>query len=142
MNKAKTGRVHKFGGFKFGNLGKRQRDIVKMLTNRRSRNLSSEMNMTGDGWKPVFKKSTRKGKKYMVVSPNGKTIHFGAIKNGIPMDQYKDSTGVGLYSKYDHNDEKRRDNYRARHSKIKIKDGSYAYKNKDQPSYWSWHFLW
>jgi hypothetical protein len=127
IEKAKTGRVRKFGGFKFGNLGKRQRDIVKMLT--------------GDGLKPEFKKSTRKDKKYM-VRYNNKLIHFGAIKNGIPMDQYKDSTGLGLYSKYDHNDEKRRDNYRARHSKIKIKDGSYAYKNKDQPSYWSWHFLW
>jgi len=103
---------------------------------------TSRVNNFGSGWKPVFKKSTRKGKKYSVVSPNGTKIHFGAIKNGIPMDQFKDSTGLKLYSKYDHNDEKRRDNYRARHSKIKLKDGSYAYLDKEQPSYWSWHYLW
>jgi hypothetical protein len=58
---------------------------------------------------------------------NNKWIHFGAIQNGIPMDQYKDSTGLGLYTKYDHLDPKRRKLYRARHKVIKLKDGTLAY---------------
>lgn len=86
----------------------------------------------------IFKKSTRKNKKYSVITPSGKTVHFGSSS----YEQYKDSTGLGLYSHLDHNDEKRRDNYRARHKKIKLKDDSYAYLNKEQPSYYSWHFLW
>ena len=90
---------------------------------------------------PEFKKSTRKDKKYM-VKVNNKWIHFGAIVNGKPMEHFKDSTGLGLYSKYDHGDKKRRDAYRARHKAIKLKDGSYAYKNKNSPSYWSWLYLW
>lgn len=90
---------------------------------------------------PVFSKSTRKDKKYMVVY-NGKKIHFGAIQNGTPMDQYKDSTGLGIYSKYDHGDKKRRASYRSRHKAIKLKDGSLAYKNKSSPSYYSWMYLW
>ena len=90
---------------------------------------------------PTFQKSTRANKKYM-VRYNNKLIHFGAIQNGVSMGQYKDNTGLGLYSKYDHKDAKRRANYRNRHKEIKLKDGSYAYKNKSSPSYWSWHYLW
>ena len=90
---------------------------------------------------PEFKKSTRKGKKYMVMY-NGKWIHFGAIVNGKPMEQFKDSTGLGLYSKYDHGDKKRRASYRARHKAIKLKDGTLAYKNKNSASYWSMNYLW
>ena len=37
----------------------------------------------------------------MVYSPKNKLIHFG--ERGA--EQYKDSTGLGLYSKYDHMDE-------------------------------------
>ena len=91
---------------------------------------------------PEIMKSTRKDKKYMVRTPKGKLIHFGAIVNGKPMEHYKDSTGLGLYSKYDHGDKKRRDKYRARHSKIFLKDGSPAYKDKEQSAYYSWVYLW
>ena len=90
---------------------------------------------------PTFSKSTRATKKYMVVY-NGKKIHFGAIVNMIPMEQFKDSTGLGLYSKYDHGDKKRRASYRARHKAIKLKDGTLAYKNKNSASYWSMKYLW
>ena len=90
---------------------------------------------------PEFKKSTRANKKYM-VEYKGKKIHFGAIVNGTPMDQFKDSTGLGLYSKYDHGDKKRRASYRARHKAIKLKDGTLAYKNKNSASYWSMKYLW
>ena len=62
-----------------------------------------------------FKKSTRDGKKYMVIAPNGKTIHFGDIK----MQQYKDTTGLGLYTHLNHNDKKRQASYLARAKGIK-----------------------
>lgn len=88
-----------------------------------------------------FKVSTRKNKKYMVKVGN-KWVHFGAIVNGKPMGQFKDITGLGVYSKYDHGDKKRRDAYRARHKAIKLKDGTPAYKNKKSGSYWSWKYLW
>jgi len=91
---------------------------------------------------PEFKKSTRKGKKYM-VKVGDKWIHFGALKpDGKGYQHYKDSTGLGLYSDLDHLDEARRKRYRERHSKILLKDGTPAYKNKEQPSYFSYNFLW
>ena len=48
---------------------------------------------------PQFKKSSRVGKKYMVMY-NGAWIHFGDAY----MEQYRDSTGLGLYSHLDHGD--------------------------------------
>ena len=50
-----------------------------------------------------IKKSTRKGKKYM-VKHNDKWIHFGALD----MEHYRDSTPLKLYSSKDHNDEDRK----------------------------------
>jgi hypothetical protein len=94
-------------------------------------------------WKPEFKKSTRPEKKYMVTTPKGKLIHFGGIKpNRQPHSQFRDSTGLGLFSKYDHNNPKRRQLYRIRHRAIKTKDGTPAYKDKEQPAYYSWFYLW
>ena len=92
---------------------------------------------------PVFKKSSRKGKKYSVVTPSGKTIHFGALKaDGKGYFHYKDSTGLGLYSHLDHGDKERKKRYRDRHSKILLKDGTPAYKSKEHPAYWSYYYLW
>jgi hypothetical protein len=87
---------------------------------------------------PEFKKSTRAGKKYMVKTPSGKWIHFGASGYG----QYFDKVPLKLYSHLNHGDKKRRENYRNRHMAIKLKDGTPAYKNKEQPAYWSWRYLW
>ena len=50
--------------------------------------------------------------------------------DGAPYPQYRDSTGLGLYSKYDHADQKRKTNYRARHS-VYLKSGYWT------PSYFS-----
>lgn len=63
-----------------------------------------------------FQRSTRKDKKYM-VKIHGKTIHFGAKS----YQQYKDSTGLGLYSHLDHGDSKRRKAYFMRHSGVPTK---------------------
>ena len=85
-----------------------------------------------------FKKSTRKGKKYMVVAPNGKTIHFGDSS----MQHYKDTTPLKLYTYLDHNDEKRRASYLARAKGIKNKKGELTWKNKNSANYYSINFLW
>ena len=73
-----------------------------------------------------FGKSKKKDKRFYVVY-NGKKIHFG-LKNG--------STFI------DHHDKRKQKAWKERHSKIKLKDGSLAYKSKTQPSYWSWTLLW
>lgn len=86
---------------------------------------------------PTFRKSTRKNKKYDVFY-NNKWISFGNVN----YNHYRDVTGLNVYSHLDHNDPKRRAAYRARHSKILLKDGTPAYKNKNQPSYWSYYYLW
>jgi hypothetical protein len=91
---------------------------------------------------PEFKKSTRKNKKYSVITPKGKTIHFGAIVAGKPMEQYKDSTGLGLYSKYDHGNNQRRKSYILRAKGIKNKDDKLTWKNKESANYYSVKFLW
>lgn len=65
-------------------------------------------------------------KRYYVVY-NGKRINFGqpgAIT-------YSDGTTI-----------EKRNAFRARHSKIALKDRSWAYQNKNQPSFWSYHLLW
>ena len=70
-----------------------------------------------------FRKSTKKNQKYDAILQNKKNnknvfVSFGGIKpDGTPYAQYKDRTPLKLYSKYDHNDNKRRDNYLKRHSK-------------------------
>lgn len=87
---------------------------------------------------PEFKKSTRKGKKYMVKTPSGKWIHFGASD----MEQYKDSTGLGLYSDKDHGDLKRRKSYLSRAKGIKNKKGELTWKDKESPNYYSVKYLW
>ena len=84
-----------------------------------------------------FKKSTRPGKKYMVVV-NGKTIHFGDSSS----EQYRDTTGLGLYTHLNHNDEKRRKSYLARAKGIKDKNGNLTWKNKNSAHDFSVRFLW
>lgn len=90
-----------------------------------------------------FQPSRVKNKKYEAVlqkktkNRDGKIVfvRFGAIKeNGDPYMQYKDTTGLGLYSKYDHLDKKRRARYIKRHAK----DINKAYS----PSWFSLRYLW
>ncbi len=87
---------------------------------------------------PEFKRSTRKNKKYMVRSPKGKLIHFGDTR----YQHYEDRTPLKLYANLNHKDPKRRQAYRKRHEAIKLKDGTPAYKNKEQSSYYSYYYLW
>jgi len=87
---------------------------------------------------PEFKKSSRKGKKYMVKTPSGKWVHFGSST----MQQYKDSTPLKLYSNLDHGDKKRRTSYLARAKGIKDKQGNLTWKNKESANYYSIRYLW
>ena len=60
----------------------------------------------------VIKKSTQQNKKYMAVFKD-KTVHFGDNR----YNHFKDKTNLKLYSHLDHNDEKRKKSYYARHGK-------------------------
>lgn len=82
-----------------------------------------------------FEKSKAKHKKYVAILINKKTgrqkiINFGDKR----YQQYKDSTGLGLYSHLDHNDSKRRANYRKRHSANSLQPYS--------ANYFSYYYLW
>tara|TARA_R110001632_G_scaffold78988_1_gene177088 strand:- start:742 stop:1029 length:288 start_codon:yes stop_codon:yes gene_type:complete len=95
------------------------------------------MPLTKDG-KPVLNKpfkgkSTPKGKKYSVyVRSNNKkgyrTIHFGSAG----MDDWRSGTAT----------KEQRKSFRARMMGIKRKDGTFAYKDKTSPAYWSLNYLW
>ncbi len=69
------------------------------------------------------------GKRFSIRSPTGKLINFGQFPH----------TGKGTF--IDHNDEKIRTAWRARHIKI-MKQGKPAYLDRESPEYYSWHILW
>jgi len=74
----------------------------------------------------AFGVSKVKGKRYYVIYDN-KIINFGSDDGSTFIDH--------------HNINKKRA-WRARHSKIKNKQGQYVYKLPSSPSFWSWHLLW
>ena len=80
------------------------------------------------GIKEEINISNAKNKRFSVIV-DGKTINFGLFE----------FSGRGTF--LDHKDEKIRDAWRARHSKI-LKDGKPAYLNKNSPEYYSWNILW
>lgn len=90
-----------------------------------------------------FKKSTKSLKKYVAILRNKKTgkdvvIHFGGIReNGKPYEQWKDNTGLRIYSKYNHGDNERRKRYQTRHGKEKSSFDKYW-----SAGYFSWKYLW
>jgi hypothetical protein len=73
-----------------------------------------------------FGVSKASGKKYYVIY-NGKRINFGAL-------------GMSDYTI--HKDKDRRRLYRARHMRIKNKQGQFVYRLKSSPSFWSLRLLW
>ena len=77
-------------------------------------------------YKPV--KSTRKNKKYMVLTKSG-VIHFGDKR----YEQFKDK--IGIYKHLDNNDPKRKKAYYDRHGDKNTKD-------KESAKYWSHKILW
>ena len=87
--------------------------------------------------KPQFKKSNAKNKKYSVITPSGKKIHFGD-KNYF---HFKD-TALGLFTNLNHNDKKRQKNYCTRSAGIKDKQGKLTKNNKESPNHYSMRYLW
>jgi hypothetical protein len=92
---------------------------------------------------PVFKKSTRKNKKYMVRNVLNKTfqdkwIHFGDIR----YQHFNDTTGLKLYSYLDHHDKIRQQSYLKRAKGIRNKKGELTYLDKNSPNYYSVNYLW
>jgi hypothetical protein len=79
-----------------------------------------------DLYKPFIYKGKAKKKYSVYVLKNGKKrlIHFGQL----PYGQYKDK--LGHYKNLDHNDKKRRDNYRKRMGKTNDKNTAKYYANK------------
>jgi len=73
-----------------------------------------------------FGPSRVRGKRFYVIY-SGKKINFGS------------STGQTFI---DHGDKRIRKAWRARHSKIKLKDGRYAYQVKTSPEWWAYRLLW
>ena len=84
-----------------------------------------------------FERSKNPKKKYDAILEDVKTkrtqrVPFGSRQ---PLyEQYKDSTGLKLYSRLDHGDNERRKNYKARHEKTRHK--------KFSASWFSDRFLW
>lgn len=72
-------------------------------------------------------KSSYKPNKKLYVVYNGKEVHFGAR---------------GYSDFLDHQDETRRQRYRARARGSTLKSGKPAYKDKNQPSYYAYNILW
>ena len=88
-----------------------------------------------------FERSKVRGKKYDAILRRKKTqkrnqpiqtrrVPFGAVG----YEQFKDSTGKGLYTQVNHGDPKRRRNYRTRHNGEN--------KRKFSSGYFSWKYLW
>lgn len=73
--------------------------------------------------------SKAKGKRF-AIKVDGKTINFGVWPY----------SGKGTF--IDHKDEKLREAWQARHSKILLKDGTPAYKSKTSPDYYAYNLLW
>jgi hypothetical protein len=92
--------------------------------------------MKKDPNKPLNKpfKSDVKGKKYSVYVKDGdkiKKVNFGA--KGAP--DFRGTDGKKASAE-------QRKSFRSRMMGIKRKDGSYAYKDKTSPAYWSLNYLW
>lgn len=84
-----------------------------------------------------IERSEKKNKKYK-VKHQGKYIHFGDKR----YQQFKDTTGLGLYSKLDHNDKTRQKSYCSRSAGIKDKNGKLTKNDKNNSNYYARKFLW
>lgn len=82
-----------------------------------------------------FTKSRTSGKKYDAILENKKTGNQRRIPFGsTAYQQYRDSSGLGLYSHLNHLDETRRANFKKRHAK--------NIKHKFSSGWFSDRYLW
>lgn len=94
------------------------------------------MDIKADRFKHIrFERSKTRGKKYDSIIEDKITKKRQRVPFGDDsFQQYRDDTGLKLYSRLDHNDEKRRQSYLARHEKTRHK--------KFSSSWYSSVFLW
>jgi hypothetical protein len=74
--------------------------------------------------------STAKNKRFAITNKDGKRVNFGLWP----------FSGAGTF--IDHNDNKVQSAWRARHSKILLKDGTPSYLKPGTAEYYSWNILW
>ena len=87
-----------------------------------------------------FERSTNPKKKYDAVLKHKETGREVRVRFGDKsLPQYKDTTGLGLYSKKDTLDKNKRRQFRARFSGTKQ---TADFKNYYSPMYFSWNKLW
>jgi len=83
-----------------------------------------------------FEKSKTKNKKYDAILKNKENKKLMRVPFGDNRyEHFKDKTGLGLYSHFNHLDKSRQKNYIARHS-VYIKEGYFS------PGYFSMKYLW
>ena len=87
--------------------------------------IAKELNIPGK-----LEVSNKVNKRFMITLDNGDVIHFGQWL-------YK---GRGTY--IDHKDDKLKSAWKARHSRVMLKDGEPAYLNIYSPNYYNWNLLW
>lgn len=94
------------------------------------------MDTQSDRFKHIrFERSRSRGKKYDAIIEDKFTKRQQRVPFGSNVhEQYRDNTGLKLYSRLDHNDPKRRANYKARHEKTRHK--------KFSSSWYADQFLW
>jgi hypothetical protein len=81
-----------------------------------------------------FEVSGSKSKKYDAILQHKATGRYKRVPFGDSrFEQYRDKTGLGVYSSFDHRDKKRRELYYSRHGKEAPKFSS---------KWFSHHFLW
>lgn len=85
----------------------------------------------------LFKKSSKRNKKYMVCFER-KWIHFGDRTK----QQYEDRTPLKLYSHLNHFDSERRKAYLRRSLGITRRDGSLTWNDPHSANYYSRNYLW
>ena len=82
-----------------------------------------------------FEKSKTKNKKYDAILQNKNTGRLRKVSFGDKRyKQYKDQTGLGLYSNLNHLDKSRRERYRTRHQGEE--------QNKYSSGWFSFYYLW
>lgn len=93
----------------------------------------------GIPFEPLIESTDELHKYVGLTSLDGKllTVPFGSKH----YEQYKDKA-LGVYKNLDHHDQKRREEYQARHGAIVDKRGVPFKDQKTSSSWWSWHLLW
>ncbi len=91
-------------------------------------------------YKPWVNKTKSKFKYFVYVKADNKK---GFKKIGFGNKDYQHFRDkIGYYKNLNHGDKERRDNYRARASKIKNKKGELTYLDKNTANYWAYNKLW